>query len=211
MKLKLYKTSFHLHSLPMAAPDREQLKIELQQVNQQITQQTQMHSMEVCIFSQVTARATEHRKRLGKVCISKSFKNSGEKKKTSHFMQLRCGCAFSSWQPCQNSTDNESIQRKKKKKDKQTCFLFSRCICLHLFYCQNFLKLQTHAPHFLFRYYRLPVTLYCCRGRPVQWQVSPCSPARARQRRQQQQPSSSNNRPSGQQGERALQLSPVNS
>ncbi|XP_076000728.1 roquin-1 isoform X2 [Genypterus blacodes] len=32
--------------LPMAAPDREQLKIELQQVNQQINQQTQMHSME---------------------------------------------------------------------------------------------------------------------------------------------------------------------
>ncbi|KAF3699322.1 Roquin-1 [Channa argus] len=32
--------------LPMAATDREQLKIELQQVNQQITQQTQMHSME---------------------------------------------------------------------------------------------------------------------------------------------------------------------
>lgn len=35
-------------SLPMAASDREQLKIELQQVNQQISQQTQMHSMEVC-------------------------------------------------------------------------------------------------------------------------------------------------------------------
>uniref|UniRef100_A0AAX7SIS3 RING-type E3 ubiquitin transferase n=1 Tax=Astatotilapia calliptera TaxID=8154 RepID=A0AAX7SIS3_ASTCA len=33
--------------LPMAASDREQLKIELQQVNQQISQQTQMHSMEV--------------------------------------------------------------------------------------------------------------------------------------------------------------------
>ncbi|XP_031136966.1 roquin-1b isoform X5 [Sander lucioperca] len=32
--------------LPMAAPDREQLKIELQQVNQQINQQTQMRSME---------------------------------------------------------------------------------------------------------------------------------------------------------------------
>ncbi|KAK2822370.1 hypothetical protein Q5P01_022435 [Channa striata] len=32
--------------LSMAATDREQLKIELQQVNQQITQQTQMHSME---------------------------------------------------------------------------------------------------------------------------------------------------------------------
>uniref|UniRef100_A0AAQ5XUV5 RING-type E3 ubiquitin transferase n=1 Tax=Amphiprion ocellaris TaxID=80972 RepID=A0AAQ5XUV5_AMPOC len=38
---------FSTHSLPMAASDREQLKIELQQVNQQITQQTQMHSMEV--------------------------------------------------------------------------------------------------------------------------------------------------------------------
>lgn len=33
----------------MAAPDREQLKIELQQVNQQITQQTQLHSIEVCM------------------------------------------------------------------------------------------------------------------------------------------------------------------
>lgn len=32
----------------MAAQDREQLKIELQQVNQQINQQTQMRSMEVC-------------------------------------------------------------------------------------------------------------------------------------------------------------------
>uniref|UniRef100_A0A8C2ZVJ7 RING-type E3 ubiquitin transferase n=1 Tax=Cyclopterus lumpus TaxID=8103 RepID=A0A8C2ZVJ7_CYCLU len=37
---------FHSHRLPMAAPDREQLKIELQQVNQQINQQTQMRSME---------------------------------------------------------------------------------------------------------------------------------------------------------------------
>lgn len=35
----------------MAATDREQLKIELQQVNQQISQQTQMRSMEVCRFS----------------------------------------------------------------------------------------------------------------------------------------------------------------
>lgn len=34
----------------MAAPDREQLKIELQQVNQQINQQTQMRSMEVSVF-----------------------------------------------------------------------------------------------------------------------------------------------------------------
>lgn len=33
----------------MAAPDREQLKIELQQVNQQINQQTQMRSIEVCV------------------------------------------------------------------------------------------------------------------------------------------------------------------
>lgn len=31
--------------------DREQLKIELQQVTQQINQQTQMHSMEVCMLS----------------------------------------------------------------------------------------------------------------------------------------------------------------
>lgn len=43
--------AFNFHSLPMAATDREQLKIELQQVNQQITQQTQMHSMEVCMQS----------------------------------------------------------------------------------------------------------------------------------------------------------------
>lgn len=42
-------TVLHSLSLPMAAPDREQLKIELQQVNQQITQQTQMHNMEVSI------------------------------------------------------------------------------------------------------------------------------------------------------------------
>ena len=35
----------------MAASDREQLKIELQQVNQQINQQTQMHSMEVLVLS----------------------------------------------------------------------------------------------------------------------------------------------------------------
>lgn len=39
---------FYCLSLPMAASDREQLKIELQQVNQQINQQTQMRSMEVC-------------------------------------------------------------------------------------------------------------------------------------------------------------------
>lgn len=39
---------FYRLSLPMAASDREQLKIELQQVNQQINQQTQMRSMEVC-------------------------------------------------------------------------------------------------------------------------------------------------------------------
>lgn len=43
--------AFHPHSLPIAAPDREQLKIELQQVNQQITQQTQIRSMEVCMLS----------------------------------------------------------------------------------------------------------------------------------------------------------------
>lgn len=34
----------------MAVTDREQLKIELQQVNQQISQQTQMRSMEVWQF-----------------------------------------------------------------------------------------------------------------------------------------------------------------
>uniref|UniRef100_A0A3B5ACI6 RING-type E3 ubiquitin transferase n=1 Tax=Stegastes partitus TaxID=144197 RepID=A0A3B5ACI6_9TELE len=44
------------HSLPMAAPDREQLKIELQQVNQQITQQTQMHSMEAASNSLLLQR-----------------------------------------------------------------------------------------------------------------------------------------------------------
>lgn len=36
-------------SLPVSAPDREQLKIELQQVNQQISQQTR--GMEVCMKS----------------------------------------------------------------------------------------------------------------------------------------------------------------
>lgn len=39
----------------MAATDREQLKIELQQVNQQISQQTQMRSMEVCQSSKFTS------------------------------------------------------------------------------------------------------------------------------------------------------------
>lgn len=42
--------------LPMAASDREQLKIELQQVNQQITQQTQMHSMEAASNSLMLQR-----------------------------------------------------------------------------------------------------------------------------------------------------------
>lgn len=42
--------------LPMAAPDREQLKIELQQVNQQITQQTQIHSMEAASNSLLLQR-----------------------------------------------------------------------------------------------------------------------------------------------------------
>ncbi|XP_071781210.2 roquin-1 isoform X1 [Centroberyx gerrardi] len=42
--------------LPMAAPDREQLKIELQQVNQQINQQTQMHSMEAASNSLLLQR-----------------------------------------------------------------------------------------------------------------------------------------------------------
>lgn len=51
MVVKLFQFLYHPHSLPMAAPDREQLKIELQQVNQQINQQTQMHGMEVCMRS----------------------------------------------------------------------------------------------------------------------------------------------------------------
>lgn len=42
---------FPLCSLPMAPSDKEQLQIELQQVNQQINQQTQMRSMEVCMIS----------------------------------------------------------------------------------------------------------------------------------------------------------------
>ncbi|KAM3866472.1 roquin-1 [Diretmus argenteus] len=42
--------------LPMAATDREQLKIELQQVNQQINQQTQMHSMEAASNSLLLQR-----------------------------------------------------------------------------------------------------------------------------------------------------------
>uniref|UniRef100_A0A667WCY0 RING-type E3 ubiquitin transferase n=1 Tax=Myripristis murdjan TaxID=586833 RepID=A0A667WCY0_9TELE len=42
--------------LPMAASDREQLKIELQQVNQQINQQTQMHSMEAASNSLLLQR-----------------------------------------------------------------------------------------------------------------------------------------------------------
>lgn len=54
--------------------------------------------------------------------------------------------------------------------------------------------------HFLFLHRRLPVTLCCCRGRPVHWQVSLCSPARVRQQE-----------PSGQQGEQVQQLCLVNS
>ncbi|KAM4605780.1 roquin-1 isoform 1-T1 [Polymixia lowei] len=42
--------------LPMPAQDREQLKIELQQVNQQINQQTQMHSMEAASNSLLLQR-----------------------------------------------------------------------------------------------------------------------------------------------------------
>lgn len=42
--------------LPMAATDREQLKIELQQVNQQINQQTQMRSMETASNSMLLQR-----------------------------------------------------------------------------------------------------------------------------------------------------------
>ncbi|KAM6918757.1 roquin-1 isoform 1-T2 [Xenentodon cancila] len=42
--------------LPMGHPDREQLKIELQQVNQQITQQTQLHSIEAASNSSLLQR-----------------------------------------------------------------------------------------------------------------------------------------------------------
>ncbi|KAM4727589.1 roquin-1 isoform 2-T2 [Anableps anableps] len=42
--------------LPMTNPDREQLKIELQQVNQQITQQTQMHNIEAASNSLLLQR-----------------------------------------------------------------------------------------------------------------------------------------------------------
>uniref|UniRef100_A0A671XN78 RING-type E3 ubiquitin transferase n=1 Tax=Sparus aurata TaxID=8175 RepID=A0A671XN78_SPAAU len=45
--------------LPMAAPDREQLKIELQQVNQQINQQTQMRSIEVSGGANTVAVSSE--------------------------------------------------------------------------------------------------------------------------------------------------------
>uniref|UniRef100_A0AAX7VTJ9 RING-type E3 ubiquitin transferase n=1 Tax=Astatotilapia calliptera TaxID=8154 RepID=A0AAX7VTJ9_ASTCA len=48
--------SYFLYFLPMAASDREQLKIELQQVNQQISQQTQMHSMEAASNSLLLQR-----------------------------------------------------------------------------------------------------------------------------------------------------------
>jgi len=46
-------------SLPMSAPEREQLKIELQQVNQQISQQTR--GMEVCLKSHPNACLIMHR------------------------------------------------------------------------------------------------------------------------------------------------------
>ncbi|PWA25290.1 hypothetical protein CCH79_00005274 [Gambusia affinis] len=46
----------HFERLPMTTPDREQLKIELQQVNQQITQQTQMHNMEAASNSLLMQR-----------------------------------------------------------------------------------------------------------------------------------------------------------
>uniref|UniRef100_A0AAX7V5H3 RING-type E3 ubiquitin transferase n=1 Tax=Astatotilapia calliptera TaxID=8154 RepID=A0AAX7V5H3_ASTCA len=55
--LKIVKQLFFCCcSLPMAASDREQLKIELQQVNQQISQQTQMHSMEAASNSLLLQR-----------------------------------------------------------------------------------------------------------------------------------------------------------
>lgn len=46
----------HFERLPMPAQDREQLKIELQQVNQQINQQTQMRSMEAASNSLLLQR-----------------------------------------------------------------------------------------------------------------------------------------------------------
>ncbi|XP_021179247.2 roquin-1 isoform X1 [Fundulus heteroclitus] len=46
----------HFERLPMTTPDREQLKIELQQVNQQITQQTQMHNIEAASNSLLLQR-----------------------------------------------------------------------------------------------------------------------------------------------------------
>lgn len=45
-----------IERLPMTTPDREQLKIELQQVNQQITQQTQMHNIEAASNSLLLQR-----------------------------------------------------------------------------------------------------------------------------------------------------------
>ncbi|XP_047224802.1 roquin-1 isoform X2 [Girardinichthys multiradiatus] len=47
-----------IERLPMTTPDREQLKIELQQVNQQITQQTQMHNIEAASNSLLLQRET---------------------------------------------------------------------------------------------------------------------------------------------------------
>uniref|UniRef100_A0A674DUK0 RING-type E3 ubiquitin transferase n=1 Tax=Salmo trutta TaxID=8032 RepID=A0A674DUK0_SALTR len=47
--------------LPMPAQDREHLKIELQQVNQQITQQTQIHGMEVGILTHTHTHTHTHR------------------------------------------------------------------------------------------------------------------------------------------------------
>ncbi|KAJ3595434.1 hypothetical protein NHX12_004738 [Muraenolepis orangiensis] len=45
--------------LPMGAPDREQLQMELQQVNQQINQQTKMHSMEAASNSLMLQREAQ--------------------------------------------------------------------------------------------------------------------------------------------------------
>lgn len=61
-----------LCSLPVSAPDREQLKIELQQVNQQISQQTQIRGMEVRLscFSTVSLVCL-HEIKISQLLISK--------------------------------------------------------------------------------------------------------------------------------------------
>lgn len=57
-KVKVFFFCFVLPFLDSLAPDREQLKIELQQVNQQINQQTQLHNMEVCKSLQLKKQTT---------------------------------------------------------------------------------------------------------------------------------------------------------